>query len=172
MERMVGLLINTVPARLRVRPEASLAELLGGLQQDQGRLLPHQNLGLTEIQQQSAAGTLFDTLMVFQNYPTAPAAEQATAEEVRLVEAYSIDATHYPLGLTVFPGESLRLCLDHRPDAVDRDTAERLLAWLVRLVEAVAADPLQPLSAVHVPAPAERERLLADRAGPCTRCPP
>ncbi|MFB6891575.1 amino acid adenylation domain-containing protein [Kitasatospora sp. NPDC056327] len=171
VERMVGLLINTVPARLRVRPGATLAELLDGLQQDRARLLPHQNLGLTEIQQQTGAGTLFDTLMVFQNYPTAPTAEQRRAGDVRLVEAYSVDATHYPLGLTVFPGNSLRLCLDHQPGAVDRDTARRLLGWLVRLVEAVAADPLQPLAAVEVLDPAERERLLVEWNGPAHEVP-
>ncbi|MET8975603.1 amino acid adenylation domain-containing protein [Streptomyces sp. NPDC004539] len=165
VERMIGLLINTVPARLRIRPEATLAELLDGLQQEQGRLLPHQNLGLTEIRQQAGAGALFDTLMVFQNYPTAPSAERRTAGDVRLVDSYSVDATHYPLGLTVFPGDTLRLCLDHQPDAVNRDTAERLLGWLVRIVEAVAADPLRPLSDVEVLDPAERELLLGTGHG-------
>ncbi|MFI1172218.1 amino acid adenylation domain-containing protein [Streptomyces melanogenes] len=162
VERMVGLLINTLPARLRVRSEASLAELLGGLQQEQGRLLPHQNLGLTEIQQQAGVGTLFDTLMVFQNYPTEPEAEHASEQRLRVVDAFSIDATHYPLGLTVFPGPSLRLRLDHQTDVIDRDTAERLLGWLVRLVEAVADDPSQPLSAVDVLGRAERERVLVE----------
>lgn len=166
VERMIGLLINTVPARLKVTPGVPLVELLGQLQQNQGQLLPHQNLGLTEIQQQAGMGTLFDTLMVFQNYPTAPATEQATAEDVRLVDAYSIDATHYPLGLTVFPGGTLRLCLDHQPETVDRDTAERLLGWLVRLIEAVAVDPTQPLSAVDVLDPRERAQVLVEWNGP------
>ncbi|OAR23477.1 hypothetical protein A8W25_29100 [Streptomyces sp. ERV7] len=162
VERMVGLLINTLPARLRVRSEASLAELLGGLQQEQGRLLPHQNLGLTEIQQQAGVGTLFDTLMVFQNYPTEPEAEHGPEQRLRVVDAFSVDATHYPLGLTVFPGPSLRLRLDHQTDVVDQDTAERLLGWLVRLIEAVADDPSRPLSAVDVLGPEERERVLVE----------
>ncbi|UQW99376.1 non-ribosomal peptide synthetase [Streptomyces sp. RerS4] len=176
VERMIGLLINTLPARLRVRPHAPLVELLGALQSDQGRLLPHQNLGLTDIQQEAGAGTLFDTLMVFQNYPTEPETEHADGQggdqggdrggdrddagRVRVADAYSIDATHYPLGLTVFPGASLTLRLDHQEDVVDRDTAERLLGWLVRVVEAVADDPGQSLSAVDVLGREERERVL------------
>ncbi|GAA0585860.1 amino acid adenylation domain-containing protein [Streptomyces crystallinus] len=162
VERMVGLLINTLPARLRVRSEASLAELLTGLQREQGRLLPHQNLGLTEIQQQAGVGTLFDTLMVFQNYPTEPEAEHGGKQRLRVVDAFSVDATHYPLGLTVFPGPSLRLRLDHQSDVVAQDTAERLLGWLVRLIEAVADDPARPLSAVDVLGAEERERVLVD----------
>jgi amino acid adenylation domain-containing protein len=149
VDRMIGLLINTLPARMRVRPEASLAALLGGLQAQQGRLLPHQNLGLTEIQQLTGMGTLFDTLMVFQNYPAPPGAADAAAEP-RVIDAYSIDATHYPLGLTVFPGASLRLRLDYRPDVFDEATATQILGWVVRLIEAVADDPAQPLSAVGV----------------------
>ncbi len=159
IERMIGLVINTVPARLRVRPEATLLELLTGLQQDQGRLLPHQNLGLTEIQQQANLGSLFDTLLVFQNYPP-PTAGSQHPDDLQLVDAYSVDNTHYPLSLTAFPGSALRLRLDHQPDIVDRDTAERLLGWLVRLIKAIAENPQQPLSVVEILDPAERDQLL------------
>ena len=165
IERMIGLLINTLPARLRVRPDITLAELLSGLQHEQGRLLLHQNLGLTEIQQEAGVGTLFDTLLVFQNYPTDPEPEQAGngndgGSTVRVVDAYSVDATHYPLSLTAFPGASLKLRLDHQSDVVDRDTAERLLGWLVRVIEAVAEDPQQPLSAIDLLGHRERRRVL------------
>ncbi|WP_424215830.1 amino acid adenylation domain-containing protein (plasmid) [Streptomyces sp. BI20] len=168
VERMVGLLINTLPARLRVRPELSLVDLLSGLQREQGRLLPHQNLGLTEIQEEAGVGTLFDTLMVFQNYPTSPDPDPGTGSQdrPRVTEAYSVDATHYPLGLTVFPGDRLTLRLDHQADVVDRKRAERLLSWLVRTAEAVAEDPTRPLSAIDVLGPDENRRLAEVAAGP------
>jgi len=58
---------------------------------------------------------VFDTLLVFENYPVdeggcaVGAGPAVTAVEAR-------DVTHYPLSLMVVPGERLRLRLDHRPD--------------------------------------------------------
>src|SRR6202012_3576762 len=46
IEEMVGLFINTLPLRLRLRPEESLLSTLTRLQQQQTALLAHQHLGL------------------------------------------------------------------------------------------------------------------------------
>ncbi|TSD82481.1 non-ribosomal peptide synthetase, partial [Mycobacterium sp. KBS0706] len=67
IEAMVGLLINTLPLRLRLRPAEPLAALLARLQEEQSRLLAHQHLGLTRIQQIAGFADLFDTLLVFEN---------------------------------------------------------------------------------------------------------
>ncbi|MEV4435505.1 amino acid adenylation domain-containing protein [Streptomyces sp. NPDC049585] len=159
VDRIIGLLINTLPARLRVDSSAPLAELLRGLQNEQAELLPHHNLGLTEIQQLVGSGPLFDTLMVFQNYPER---SREAGGDLRIVDAYDIDATHYPLSLTVLPGADLRLRLEYRTDAFDADTAERVLDWLVRLLGAFAQDPARPLSSVDLLGPAERHRVLVE----------
>ena len=46
-----------------------LSELLRQVQDSQSRLMAHQHLGLAEIQQAAGLGELFDTLVVFENYP-------------------------------------------------------------------------------------------------------
>ncbi|MFD7235848.1 amino acid adenylation domain-containing protein [Streptomyces syringium] len=159
VDRIIGLLINTLPARLRVSSRMPLSTAFSGLQEQQVRLLPHHHLGLTEVQQLVGTGALFDTLMVFQNYPARSAADGA---EPRITDAYDIDATHYPLGLTVLPGTDLRLRVDHQSDLLDEASADQLLDWLVRILTAFADDPDQPLSAVELLGPAERHRLLVE----------
>src|SRR5262249_27022586 len=67
IESMVGLLINTLPLRLRLPPWQTMGDLLGQLQQSQSGLLAHQHLGLAEIQSVAGVGELFDTLVVFEN---------------------------------------------------------------------------------------------------------
>ncbi|NGO49520.1 non-ribosomal peptide synthetase, partial [Streptomyces sp. YC419] len=69
IEQMVGLLINTVPVRVRLDPSQSLTELMARVQEEQSRLSDHQYLGLTDIQGLVGEGELFDTLYVFENYP-------------------------------------------------------------------------------------------------------
>lgn len=76
-ESMIGLFINTVPVRVRVRPQESTAGLLARLQDEQSRLIAHQHLGLADIQRAAGLGELFDTLVVFESYPVTEADGEA-----------------------------------------------------------------------------------------------
>ena len=69
VESMVGLFANTVPVRVRLEPGESLAAFLGRIQDEQSRLGPYQYLGLSQIQAIAGIGELFDTSVVFENYP-------------------------------------------------------------------------------------------------------
>ncbi|MET8540617.1 amino acid adenylation domain-containing protein [Kitasatospora sp. NPDC004799] len=71
-DRMVGLFINTVPVRVRLDPALPFREAMTALQDQQAALLDHQQLSLPEIQRAGGPGAVFDTLMVFQNYPRGP----------------------------------------------------------------------------------------------------
>ncbi|WP_156725143.1 non-ribosomal peptide synthetase [Streptomyces apocyni] len=104
LDSAVGLFINTVPARVRTRPDDSLTELLQRVQDEHAGLLDHQHLGLADIQRLTGGGELFDTLVVFENYPTEePADADADAPRITSVEVF--DAVHYPLALIIHPGE-------------------------------------------------------------------
>ena len=69
IESMVGLFINTLPLRLKLAPSMPLSDLLRQTQDSQSQLMAHQHVGLAEIQQLAGLGELFDTLVVFENYP-------------------------------------------------------------------------------------------------------
>ena len=69
IESMVGLFINTLPLRIKLPANKPLLALLREVQDSQSRLMAHQHLGLAEIQGLAGLGELFDTLVVFENYP-------------------------------------------------------------------------------------------------------
>ena len=69
VEGMIGFLINTVPTRVTLRSADSFNDLVSRLNQEQSRLLAHQYLGLAEIQRLTRLHELFDTLVVFENFP-------------------------------------------------------------------------------------------------------
>ncbi|WP_206743421.1 non-ribosomal peptide synthetase, partial [Streptomyces graminilatus] len=160
---IVGLCINTVPVRVRIDRTEPLVGLFTRLQDEQARLIEHHHLGLTEIQRTAGAGELFDSCVAYQNYPVDAAGLAALSTgELRVTAVDPHDAAHYPLTLTVIPGERLRLQIDHRPDAFDTADAQALLDRLVRLLEAVADDPARPAGAVDLLSPAERRRVLVE----------
>nr|WP_308404055.1 non-ribosomal peptide synthetase [Streptomyces rhizosphaericus] len=164
VEDMVGLFINTLPLRLRLRPAETLGGMLVRLQREQSALLEHQHIGLAELQRSLGRGELFDTSMVFENYPLDSAGldTSADASGLRLAAAQSRSAMHYTYGLVAHPGEELRFRLDFQPDLVDRSTVGALVGRLVRVLEAVVADPGVRVGAVDVLSEAERGLVLGE----------
>ncbi|MER7278466.1 amino acid adenylation domain-containing protein [Dactylosporangium sp. NPDC000244] len=147
VEDMVGLFINTVPVRVRPRPDDTWAGFLARLQAEQAALLDHQHLGLADLQRLAGAGELFDTLTVFESYPTGGAA--ADVPGLAIGGGIPVDATHYPLSLVVVPGARLRLRLEHRPDLYTRPAAEAVLARFAELLHTKPDTVLARLSTVE-----------------------
>ena len=84
IESMVGLFINTLPLRIDLPPSRSLLDLLRTMQERQSLLMAHQHVGLSEIQQAAGLGELFDTLLVFENYPVDRAGLAMASKGLRL----------------------------------------------------------------------------------------
>ncbi|UNS95047.1 amino acid adenylation domain-containing protein [Streptomyces tubbatahanensis] len=167
VEAMVGLFINTVPVRVRLRPAERLGDLVTRIQREQIRLMPHHHLDLPSIGQLSglpATSPLFDTLLVYENYPAAPrgtVGESGTAEELRITNTRGRDATHYPLTLLVHPGQRLGLRLEYREDTVHSDLVRALGEQLLRALRALIHESGTPVGRIDVRDPAERQITAA-----------
>ncbi|MFD7663921.1 amino acid adenylation domain-containing protein [Streptomyces sp. NPDC059788] len=160
VESMVGLFINTVPVRVRLDPGQPVAELLKDVQARQSALLPHQHLGLAEIQKHAGPGAAFDTLVVYENYPR-PAAESAGPGTFSFTTLGLRQATHYPLTLGILPGDRLEVGVSYRPDLVTAELARALTGRLVRVLEQMVADPSVPVGRIGVLGADERRQVVA-----------
>ncbi|MEO3756631.1 amino acid adenylation domain-containing protein, partial [Streptomyces sp. B6B3] len=166
VESMVGLFINTVPVRARWDGDEHFQDLLQRIQETQVDLLPHEYLNLAVIQNLVGTGQLFDTLLVFQNYPADALSlhgptERRVGNDVILTGMGGRDATHYPLTLTAMPD---RFRLSYRPDLFDRSTAERLTERLIRVLRQVAADDGRRVEDFDLLLEGERDWLLGEVA--------
>ncbi|GDY48198.1 hypothetical protein SANT12839_090800 [Streptomyces antimycoticus] len=164
VERMVGLFINTLPTRIRLRAAEPFAELLTRVQAEQTRLTPHQHLELAEIQRAVGHGELFDTSMVFQNYPVdrATTADEGIAAAVRLVPGKDREATHYPLMLVGSARDTMLFRLNYRPDIFDEAAAQSILDRFVRILHALVAEPELPVGRIDVLDEAEARSVVWD----------
>ncbi|MCM3925775.1 condensation domain-containing protein, partial [Frankia sp. AiPs1] len=165
VEAMVGLFINTVPVRVRLRPAEAVSELAVRLQREQVDLLDHQHCGLADIQQAVGFGTgeLFDSLVVFESFPFDGAAIDGAlaAGGLRAAGVHRPISTHYPVTLMVMPsGGGLEVTLKYRPREVGADGARLLLARLRRVLESIVANPGAAVAAVGVLADDESAAIL------------
>ncbi|MGW1688973.1 non-ribosomal peptide synthetase, partial [Streptomyces albidoflavus] len=164
-EGMIGMLINTVPVRVRIDPDASLRELLHGIQEQRLGLLNHDHAGLVRIQRLVGAGEgLFDTTMVFDNFPMHDYALDLPDTDFDVRVDYR-ETVHYPLTLVVEPRERLRLKLRFRPDLFDRETAVGILQRVERALEQALRDPERPVGTIDLLLAGERERVLFEWQG-------
>ncbi|WP_282791730.1 non-ribosomal peptide synthetase [Streptomyces sp. CC224B] len=129
VEEIIGLLANTVPVRARLT--GTLAETLAGLQARQRALVEHQHVALTDLERLTGRTRLFDSLVVFENYPVDPDRLRAPAPGLTLVGTRFREATHHPVTLTVMPdGDGWTGVLAHRAGVDTTGLAEQLLDLL------------------------------------------
>ncbi|WP_194963238.1 non-ribosomal peptide synthetase, partial [Streptomyces eurocidicus] len=160
----VGLFINTVPTRMRVRPDDSLTGALRRLQDEHAGLLEHHHLGLADIQRTAGGGDLFDTLVVFENYPAPrrPGTGDGDALDITGVEVH--DAVHYPLALVVRPGDRLDLRWKHDAARLGRPAVRALADRFLALLETLVAEPELPVAGLDLLTAAEHDRLAGSNA--------
>ncbi|MGW0893102.1 amino acid adenylation domain-containing protein [Saccharopolyspora sp. NPDC002578] len=155
VEDVVGLLINTVPVRVRLGADRTVAEALAELREQQLAVLEHQHVDLTRLQAIAGHGELFDTVLVFENYPPEREDAQRHLREPRITDLRVSDGTHYPLSLIVLPGDRLGFRLDHRADVADEPAARLLLHRLGALLERLGAAPAARLGEIDLLLPGE-----------------
>uniref|UniRef100_UPI003F4A428F amino acid adenylation domain-containing protein n=1 Tax=Nocardia sp. bgisy118 TaxID=3413786 RepID=UPI003F4A428F len=169
-ERIVGMMVNTLPVRIALDPAESVGDLLRRVQREQGALLDHHTAGLTEIQSAAGLGVLFDTAIVYESYPVDAAALRGAAEHaaLRVRDFRGRDGTHYPLSLAAHARDTLRLILNCATGFFDADEARAIGARLVRMLDRMATDPARQVAAVSG---VDRAEVLRSRPQPARLLP-
>ncbi|MEU8700969.1 amino acid adenylation domain-containing protein [Streptomyces sp. NPDC048680] len=144
VEEIIGLLANTVPVRARLK--GTLADTLARLQSGQRALIEHHHVPLADLERLTGRRGLFDSLVVFENYPVDPDRLREPAPGLTVVGTRFREATHHPVTLTVMPdGDGWTGVLAHRIGRAADGLAEELLDLLRTLDKHLDNDVLDLL---------------------------
>ncbi|HEY0475668.1 MAG TPA: condensation domain-containing protein, partial [Kribbella sp.] len=163
VEWMVGMFINTVPTRVRVPGREPLTSWLAELQAAQSEARRYDYLALAQLQTLSdlpAGSHLFDSIVVFENYPIDD--QSAAKHGLELTDTETFEPTNYPLTLVVLPGRRLSITLDYDPRLFDRATVEQLAGRLRFLLEGIAEDADRAVWDLPMLTEAESRRVLVE----------
>ncbi|MGZ5050157.1 MAG: amino acid adenylation domain-containing protein [Methylobacter sp.] len=164
VESMVGLFINSLPLRIKIRPDSAALDWLQALFAQNQDMRRYEYTSLTQIQGWSELprGTaLFESLLVFENYPINQALAEH-ADDLAVDEINVIDNTNYPLTVSAFPGTELHLDITYAEDRFEAETIKRMLAQLQRLIEAFALQPHTRLSELSLLSDSDKKEMLVD----------
>ncbi|MPZ39504.1 MAG: amino acid adenylation domain-containing protein [Rhizobiales bacterium] len=159
-EEMIGLFINTLPVVDEASPQQPVGAWLRTLQERNAQMREHEWMPLYETQRLAGRSgrALFDTILVFENYPL-DAALRERNPRFTVGATRAIETSNYPLFVSVGLGERLRLVFNYHRDRFDDDEIGRLQQALVRWLEALSADAERPLGAIGTQDAAERALL-------------
>nr|WP_281404395.1 non-ribosomal peptide synthase/polyketide synthase [Pyxidicoccus fallax] len=162
-DTLVGIFINTLPTRIRV-PSASsaLGPWLQSLQAQQLELRQFEHSPLVQIQsfsQVPRGASLFDSLLVFENYPL-DASLSGSTSSLQVKDVHGYERTNYPLTLSVLPGQPLRLRASYDSPRFEPASMQRLLEhWRQALISLASAVRLSDISLLSE---AERQQVLVE----------
>jgi amino acid adenylation domain-containing protein/non-ribosomal peptide synthase protein (TIGR01720 family) len=144
VETMVGLLINTLPVRVRIEPGRTAAEWLAGLLAagtERERYSFASSREIAEWLTGDPHRPLFESLVRFQSYPMGTAAPDSGAGALAVESLRVVDRWHYPLSLAVVPGRRWALTLTHDRRRFDSAAARGLLRDLEEILTRLAGAP-------------------------------
>jgi amino acid adenylation domain-containing protein/non-ribosomal peptide synthase protein (TIGR01720 family) len=163
VDDMTGIFINTLPVRVDVDDTARVAEWLAHLQTEQVRSRRFEHVPLTRLHSWSAVpggSNLFDSVVVFENYPMDETA--AAAHGLVLRDLRAIETTNYALSVLVYPNRRLSVVLGYEPAQFDEATVRRLARRLHGLLTGLASDPDRRLSALSLLTEGEHRQVVTE----------
>ncbi|HLF28780.1 MAG TPA: amino acid adenylation domain-containing protein [Anaerolineae bacterium] len=164
VEEILGLFINTLPVRVRAPATGKLLPWLKELQAQQVELQQYEHSPLVQVQGWSEAPRgqpLFESLVVFENYPVDPALREA-GKSLKVDHVRVMEKTNYPITLIATPGAELSIQIDYQCRRFDAATIARMLGHLQTLLEGMPTHPDQALAQLPLLTSPERQQLLVE----------
>ena len=164
VEEQLGLFINTLPVIASPRAEQRVAEWVQQVQAQNIALREHEHTPLYEIQRwaRSAGEALFDTILVFENYPVSEALQQAAPPGLVFGGLHTQEQTHYPLTLVVNLGETLSLRFSYARQAFSEQHIAQLSAHFQQVLQALAHDSQAALGELALLNDDEQQHVLRE----------
>ncbi|WP_319435928.1 amino acid adenylation domain-containing protein [Mycobacterium sp. RTGN5] len=142
VETMVGLFINTIPLRVRLDPNTTVAQHCSSLQRDAAELRDHSHLTHSQLRTFAGVGEMFDTLLVYESFPPGDVVGggEFMAGQVGFRPAAMESLTHFPVTIAAHrTGAELTLLVEVTDNALGVSTADtlgrRVLQTMSRLIE-------------------------------------
>ncbi|MCA3808433.1 MAG: amino acid adenylation domain-containing protein, partial [Burkholderia sp.] len=155
------LFINTLPVITAPAPQHRAADWLQTLQRENAAAAEHAHTPLADIQRwaRGAGGALFDTLVVFENYPVDESVRDTDPRALALSGVRSIESTDFALTLVIESGAELTIDYGYDTARVDARQVETWHRAFACALDALARTPDALLGTLSIADDATRDAL-------------
>ncbi len=149
IDRMVGLLVNTVPVRVRWSALDTALDVATRLAAVESEVVEHHHLPLTEAHRIAGVGELFDSLVVIENLGSTT----HSVGELRLGEIGVVEAPHYPLTVMIAVRDTITVTVTNDRGQVSDAFADAAAQAFADVLTTVTTDPAIRCGAVPLGEP-------------------
>ncbi|MCG8672138.1 MAG: amino acid adenylation domain-containing protein [Pseudomonadales bacterium] len=163
IENMVGLFINTLPLRMTVQNELPFMEWLHRVQDQQVDMKHFESSSLVDVQKHSQVSSkqaLFESILVFENYPIDESLEEDSQSMLDIGEIEAFQQTNFPLTLVAIPGKDLIVRFSYDSHLFEHDTIARILSHIENALLDIAEDPNVIVGDINILSEDERYKVL------------
>ncbi|MGI9281300.1 MAG: amino acid adenylation domain-containing protein [Endozoicomonas sp.] len=165
----IGLFINTLPVCFSVQENQSVSTHLKAQHGKQQKVFEHGYVALSEIAARSELhGNLFDSLLVFENYPMQ---SSAFTESGRITHLEIAEKNHYPLTIQFIPLNGLKIRFLYHQHRIETPAIKRLAEHFISVLEQIVTSTEQPLRSITLQSRTELKTLNSWQTGNVTDFP-
>ncbi|MBR1237080.1 non-ribosomal peptide synthetase, partial [Bradyrhizobium sp. AUGA SZCCT0182] len=141
-QQMLGLFINTLPVIESPSLASTVGEWLRALQDRNLAIRDYEHTPLYDIQSWAGRGgqTMFDSIIVFENYPIERGMLQKGDGSLQFGGLKNVDVTNYPMDLSVLVEETLQVEYTYMPSHFTPAQAEQIRMQFEHLLAALTRD--------------------------------
>ncbi len=160
-EDMLGLFINTLPIIQSPQPQQRLGDWLQQLQHYNLEVRDHEHASLADVQRWAGQGgqALFDSIIVFENYPVDERLQEAGQDRLSFGEVSNRDVTHFAMDLAIQLGDSLSIEFLYLCNRFTQAATAQIRRSFENLLLAMLDSPNATLGSLDMLCPAERQAL-------------
>ncbi len=161
VDEMAGLFINTLPLILTLDANKSVAENFRYVQKEMLQLQQNSTISLSQLQGLSKlpySESLFDHIIVFENYPKNDASSHF--KDISFESIEHAEKTEFPLSITVLPGEEYLINFSYYNDHFPNEFVKNLMERFLIILENVTQDSNNNLGNFSFTNKTEKQLLL------------
>jgi amino acid adenylation domain-containing protein len=158
VEHRVGLFINTIPFKASFDNQ-EIINWLQSLQADQAASRNYQHATLQSIKEWTGIkADLFDTLLVFENYPVNKAIN-AKQWSLKVENANTYEQTNYPLTILIADADGLNFTFNYNADLLETSYVQSIVDQFAYVLSQVTEGTVKTLNEISILTPVEASIL-------------
>ena len=166
IEDMVGLFINTIPLRIDTHPGEKIIDVVYRTDQVLREREEFENTPLPDIGSGCSCsvgveGSLFDTIVVIENYPLDNRLVPEGDGCLLSIHSYSIaEMTHYDLSVGIMLFDEIEIKFSGKSGLFEKETIENLADHFKGIIQTIIENPETTLSQLEIISNEEKSRIL------------
>ncbi|CAF4345459.1 unnamed protein product [Rotaria sp. Silwood2] len=153
VENAVGLFINTLPSIMNHKIDISAIDAIKTLQNNMNEIIVRSNVDITQLNNGSFKRTLFDSLFIYENYPTLENKFSDKETSLKFETKYGVEKLDYALAVVaheIIDKEHVEIVIHYAAELIENDTIHHLIDVAKHLLSQISKSDVRKVSELNL----------------------